>query len=173
MKMFNLKLISFILISAFNISCVSANDVLVNKMKKFSEGEGLKLEISTDKKQYNVEEPIVVQYVFKNTGNSIVNFREILFVDISFAVAYEGSQKKILDIRTLPNDVNKVQNIITIEAGKSYSEEWVINNIFYVMPKELGRYEMYVIYRNPLEKIKKTKLWTGKLKSNSIGFEIK
>ncbi len=152
---------------------VFANERIPKKPKELRNDPGLSLEIKLDKKSYRVGETIKVQCIFKNVGESTINIRDILFLDLTFIVIdKESSEKKELGIRTLPNDVWRAQNIIKIVPGDLYADERVINETFYKMPQKAGYYELYVIYFNVSNKYKKIKLWTGKLKSNLVGFEI-
>lgn len=156
-----------------NTSQTFCGGVITQKMKELSNTKGLEIEIKLDKEQYYLGDPILVQCLFKNTGNLTLSLREILLIDLLFGIKEQGASKaRLLETRTFPNEVFKASNVIKIDTGKSYLYEREINKTLYSMPKQPGSYELYAVYWNRVDKSKNTKFWVGKIKSNSIKFEI-
>jgi hypothetical protein len=134
----------------------------------------LKLEINLNKQYYNLEEPISIKGAITNLSDSEVNLKPLLFMDILVHLKHE-SDNEILPFgpKILLNELLQKQDIIRLIPQEPFTFERIIDKKMYVMPTKIGRYELYITYRNALKNLEGIELWVGEIKSNTVSFEIK
>jgi hypothetical protein len=166
-----LLLIGFIII---NISCAYSSGSLINEEDSVSMSKKLQLEISLDKQYYTVEEPIIVKGSIINLNDCAISLKPLLFMDIMIYLKYENNNETVpFGPKVLLNELLQKEDIIKLNPEETFSFVRTIDKKMYVTPKKIGRYELYIIYRNGLKDLGNIELWVGETKSNTVMFEIK
>jgi len=129
--------------------------------------------ITSDKKQYEIGEPIYITISLTNhtTVPLIINKRLNPLLDLDWDVFYENlggnlSMKKIPPIRLSPDDFVRLE--VNEEFGKRFDDLTTMVD----GPMKSGRYALRLSYRNK-EKPKGDETWVGLTVTNLLWIEIK
>jgi len=134
----------------------------------------LKFQIKLDKKRYRSLEPITIECRMTNTGKKVVTIKPRLYNDELIYLKHEDDQVEyFFDSNILIRQRFRPEGIIKLSPGETSCSLRIIDKTAYTMPNKLGRYELYLVYRNLRDELWGIKFWTGKLKSNVVKFEIK
>lgn len=157
--------------TAANISCASLK---ANKEDFVDTPQLLQLEIGINKQEYKLEESIILKCNITNLGETTINLKPILFMDIEIHLKYRNEEGVLpFGPKVLLNELLRKEDVIKLNPRDSYSFIRTIDKRNYLIPNKVGQYELYVIYRNLMNELGGIKLWTGEVKSNTVMFEIK
>lgn len=163
---------SFSLTLLMNLSC-ALSDQVIGRSKEAYMVSQLKLEIEIDKKSYKLEEAIAINCTIKNIGSDLVNLHPILFDDIVIYVKHEDEfEPRVLGSFIFVNEIWDKEDIIALQPDEAHFFKKIVNKGAYSMPTKIGEYELYIIYWTGLKELDKIKLWTGRIESNTVQFEI-
>lgn len=168
-----LLVLSITLFILINISCVLSNEFISNKEELAHMDEYLQLTVELNKERYSLGESISIKCKIMNLKKEPVNFKLLLSSDISVYIKHEDEKESsLLSSFILPRELLNKNSIIKIGSGGSHLFEKIIFKEAYFMPKRIGKYELYIIYRNGMKVLGGINLWVGKIKSNTVTFEI-
>ncbi len=134
----------------------------------------LEFQVKLDKEMYRPLELITIECRMTNTGKKVVTIKPRLYNDVSIYLKHEDEQvERFVGPHILIRQLFRPEDSIKLPPGETNYFWRIINKVAYTMPNKLGKYELYLVYRNLRDELWGIKFWTGKLKSNVVRFEIK
>lgn len=141
------------------------------EMKKPTANE-LSIMIETDKATYRVGETVQLHCVFQNMGQVALKLRQLLKDEPAIYLGKNGQEtplypKQDIFIRELIRE----EAIVTLAPKATHRFTRPITSERYLLPSP-GSYSLYVVYENRSQKVGKTKVWVGRIKSNSVKIQV-
>jgi hypothetical protein len=135
----------------------------------------LRLLIEIDKNVYAPEERILLKCRIENGTKTTAFLHPLVRSDIDIFLKHESQQHEVpLGSRMLGTQMIRKEDIIIMPAGASFAFELsIIKDWYFNVPREIGKYQLDVIYKNRMESVENMRVWTGELKSNIVEFQIK
>lgn len=136
-------------------------------------GGEFSLTVESDRALYSAGEPIILHCTFRNVGPITVKLRPFLADEPLIYIIEAGAKETLLypKFRAFIRELIREETIITLAPEAAHTLNKPINQERYTLPAS-GEHGLYIIYENRIKEIGDTKLWVGRVKSNTLRIKI-